>query len=72
MNLSTARRRTIPRPAPGAAGFAPLWLPAPVLTPFLIGAARGHALHPAMSAVLAVAVGRRRGLYLQSRLCGSA
>src|SRR5512138_3297504 len=48
MNFSTAQRRSLTWLALGAAGFVLLWLLAPVLTPFLIGAVLAYALHPAV------------------------
>jgi len=48
MNFSTAQRRSIAWLALGAVGFGLLWLLAPVLTPFLVGAVLAYALHPAV------------------------
>jgi predicted PurR-regulated permease PerM len=48
MNLSVAQRRTLAWLALGLAGFVLLWLLAPVLTPFLVGAVLAYALHPAV------------------------
>ena len=48
MNLSTTQRRTLTWLIFAAAGFALLWLLAPVLTPFIVGAVIAYALHPAV------------------------
>jgi predicted PurR-regulated permease PerM len=48
MSLSAAQRRTLSWLALGLAGLALVWLLAPVLTPFLIGAVLAYALHPAV------------------------
>lgn len=48
MNLLPAQRRLLVWLAIGLAGFGALWLLAPVLTPFLIGATLAYALHPAV------------------------
>ena len=48
MNLSSAQRRTLTWLALLLAALALLWLLAPVLTPFLIGAVLAYALHPAV------------------------
>lgn len=48
MNLQPAQRRLWGWLAIGLAGFGLLWLLAPVLTPFLIGAILAYALHPAV------------------------
>ena len=48
MNLSSTQRRTLSWLALGLAALALLWLLAPVLTPFLIGAVLAYALHPAV------------------------
>lgn len=48
MNLLPAQRRFLGWLAIGLAGFGLLWLLAPVLTPFLIGAILAYALHPAV------------------------
>ena len=48
MNLQPAQRRLLGWLAIGLTGFALLWLLAPVLTPFLIGAILAYALHPAV------------------------
>ena len=46
MNLSAAQRRTLSWLALALIALALLWLLAPVLTPFLIGAVMAYALHP--------------------------
>jgi predicted PurR-regulated permease PerM len=48
MTLQPAQRRALGWLLIAAAGFALLWLLAPVLTPFLIGAILAYALHPAV------------------------
>lgn len=48
MNLSSTQRRTLSWLALGLVALALLWLLAPVLTPFLIGAVLAYALHPAV------------------------
>ena len=48
MNLSSTQRRTLTWLAIGLVGLGFLWLLAPVLTPFLIGAVLSYALHPAV------------------------
>ena len=46
MNLTSTQRRTLSWIALGLAALGLLWLLAPVLTPFLIGAVLAYALHP--------------------------
>ena len=48
MILSAAQRRTLSWLALALVALALLWLLAPVLTPFLIGAVLAYALHPAV------------------------
>jgi predicted PurR-regulated permease PerM len=48
MSLSPAQRQLLGWLAIGLTGFGLLWLLAPVLTPFLIGAILAYALHPAV------------------------
>ncbi len=48
MNLSSTQRRTLSWLALGLVALGLLWLLAPVLTPFLIGAVLAYALHPAV------------------------
>jgi predicted PurR-regulated permease PerM len=48
MNLSPAQRQLLGWLVIGLTGFGLLWLLAPVLTPFLIGAILAYALHPAV------------------------
>ncbi|HEX6703532.1 MAG TPA: AI-2E family transporter [Albitalea sp.] len=48
MNLTTAQRRSLTWLALALAALAMLWLLAPVLTPFLVGAVLAYALHPAV------------------------
>lgn len=58
MNLSPAQRRTLTWFAIAAAALVLLWLLAPVLTPFLIGAVLAYALHPAVERLAARRVPR--------------
>ncbi|HJV60830.1 MAG TPA: AI-2E family transporter [Albitalea sp.] len=58
MDLSSAQRRTLSWLALGLAAFAMLWLLAPVLTPFLVGAVLAYALHPAVERLAARRVPR--------------
>ena len=58
MNLSTTQRRTLTWLIFAAAGFALLWLLAPVLTPFIVGAVVAYALHPAVERLAARRVPR--------------
>jgi predicted PurR-regulated permease PerM len=53
MNLQPAQRRTLVWLVIGLSGLALLWLLAPVLTPFLIGATLAYALHPAVERLAA-------------------
>lgn len=46
MNLSSTQRRTLSWTALGLVALGLLWLLAPVLTPFLVGAVLAYALHP--------------------------
>jgi predicted PurR-regulated permease PerM len=48
MNFSVTQRSTLTWLLIASAAFASLWLLAPVLTPFLIGAVLAYALHPAV------------------------
>src|SRR5438105_3315402 len=48
MTLSSAQRRTLTWLALALVALALLWLLAPVLTPFLVGAILAYALHPAV------------------------
>ncbi len=48
MTLTHAQRRTLTWLALSFAAFAFLWLLAPVLTPFIVGAVLAYALHPAV------------------------
>lgn len=48
MTLSPAQRQTLTWFAIAAAGSLLLWLLAPVLTPFIVGAVLAYALHPAV------------------------
>ncbi len=54
MKLSTTQRQTLTWLALGAAGLAAVWLLAPVLTPFLIGAVLAYVLHPAVERLVAL------------------
>lgn len=58
MTLSPAQRRTLTWFAIAAAGALLLWLLAPVLTPFLIGAVLAYALHPVVEKLVARRVPR--------------
>ena len=48
MKFNTTQRQTLTWLAIGAAGLAAIWLLAPVLTPFLVGAVLAYVLHPAV------------------------
>ncbi|MFN9281282.1 MAG: AI-2E family transporter [Rubrivivax sp.] len=58
MNLSPAQRQLLGWLVIGLTGFGLLWLLAPVLTPFLIGAILAYALHPAVERLAARRVPR--------------
>ena len=58
MTLSSAQRRTLTWLALALAALALLWLLAPVLTPFLVGAVLAYALHPAVERMAARRVPR--------------
>jgi predicted PurR-regulated permease PerM len=58
MNLSAPQRRSLSWLLLALVGLALLWLLAPVLTPFLIGAVLAYALHPAVERVARVGVPR--------------
>jgi predicted PurR-regulated permease PerM len=58
MNLSSTQRRSFTWLALGLAALALLWLLAPVLTPFLVGAVLAYALHPAVERLAARRVPR--------------
>ncbi|WP_333783870.1 AI-2E family transporter [Piscinibacter sp.] len=58
MNLSAAQRRMLSWLALALVALALLWLLAPVLTPFLIGAVLAYALHPAVERLAARRVPR--------------
>ena len=58
MNLLPAQRRFLGWLAIGLAGFGLLWLLAPVLTPFLVGAILAYALHPLVERLVARRVPR--------------
>ncbi|WP_280152464.1 AI-2E family transporter [Piscinibacter sp. XHJ-5] len=58
MNLSSAQRRSLSWLALGLAALGVLWLLAPVLTPFLVGAVLAYALHPAVERLAARRVPR--------------
>ena len=58
MNLSSTQRRSLSWLALGLAALGLLWLLAPVLTPFLIGAVLAYALHPAVERLAARRVPR--------------
>lgn len=58
MSLGPAQRQLLGWLAIGLTGFGLLWLLAPVLTPFLIGAILAYALHPAVERLAARRVPR--------------
>ena len=58
MTLSTTQRHTLTWLVLAAAAFAMLWLLAPVLTPFIVGAVVAYALHPAVERLAAKRVPR--------------
>src|SRR5881394_919594 len=58
MTLSAAQRRTLSWLVLALAALGLLWLLAPVLTPFLIGAVLAYALHPAVERLAARRVPR--------------
>jgi predicted PurR-regulated permease PerM len=58
MNFSSPQRRTLTWLLIAVAAFALLWLLAPVLTPFLVGAVLAYALHPAVERLAAQRVPR--------------
>ena len=53
MTLTPAQRQTLSWSLIAAAGFALLWLLAPVLTPFIVAAVLAYALHPAVERLAA-------------------
>ena len=52
MSLTPAQRQSLSWFALSAVGFTLVWLLAPVLTPFLIGAVLAYALHPAVESLV--------------------
>jgi predicted PurR-regulated permease PerM len=58
MKLNTAQRQTLTWFALGALGLAAVWLLAPVLTPFLVGAVLAYVLHPAVERLVGLRVPR--------------
>ena len=54
MKFNTTQRQTLTWLALGAAGLAAVWLLAPVLTPFLVGAVLAYVLHPAVERLVAL------------------
>jgi len=58
MNLTPAQRQTLTWLGIGLASLVSIWLLAPVLTPFLIGAVLAYALHPAVESLAARRVPR--------------
>ena len=58
MSLTPAQRQSLSWLALSAAAFGLVWLLAPVLTPFLIGAVLAYALHPAVEHLVARRVPR--------------
>jgi predicted PurR-regulated permease PerM len=58
MTLTAAQRQTLSWFALGAVAFLLLWLLAPVLTPFIVGAVLAYALHPAVERLVARRVPR--------------
>ena len=64
MNLSTTQRRSLTWSLIAAAAFALLWLLAPVLTPFIVGAVLAYALRPAVEWLAARRVPRALAVLL--------
>src|SRR5205085_2563294 len=58
MTLTSTQRRTLSWLALGLVALGLLWLLAPVLTPFLVGAVLAYALHPAVERLAARRVPR--------------
>ena len=58
MKFNTTQRQTLTWLALGAAGLAAVWLLAPVLTPFLVGAVLAYVLHPAVERLVALRIPR--------------
>ena len=58
MNISFTQRSTVTWALIAAAAFGLLWLLAPVLTPFVVGAVLAYALHPAVERLAARRVPR--------------
>ena len=58
MNFNTTQRQSLTWLAIGAATLAAIWLLAPVLTPFLIGAVLAYVLHPPVERLVALRVPR--------------
>ena len=58
MNISFTQRSTVAWALIAAAAFGLLWLLAPVLTPFVVGAVLAYALHPAVERLAARRVPR--------------
>ena len=58
MKFNTTQRQTFTWLALGAAGLAAVWLLAPVLTPFLVGAVLAYVLHPAVERLVALRIPR--------------
>uniref|UniRef100_UPI00355A3519 AI-2E family transporter n=1 Tax=Piscinibacter sp. TaxID=1903157 RepID=UPI00355A3519 len=58
MTLSAAQRRSLSWITLALAALVLLWLLAPVLTPFLVGAVLAYALHPAVERLAARRVPR--------------
>ena len=58
MNLTPPQRRSLTWAGLALAAFLLLWLLAPVLTPFIVGAVLAYALHPAVERLAARRVPR--------------
>ncbi|MBS0435238.1 MAG: AI-2E family transporter, partial [Proteobacteria bacterium] len=58
MTLTPAQRRSLAWAAIAVAAALLLWLLAPVLTPFIVGAVLAYALHPAVERLAARRVPR--------------
>lgn len=68
MTLNTAQKKTLAWLSLGALAALLLWLLAPVLTPFLIGAVLAYALHPAVERLVARRVPRLAAVLLVETL----
>ena len=54
MKLNSAQRQSLTWSALGVLGLGAIWLLAPVLTPFLVGAVLAYVLHPAVERLVAL------------------